>query len=342
MKKRIIFIIMLALLLLLQGCDVAAPKPENTTPITIGATQSEPKYLFAVSPDTAEAAKIFCEKVWELSGNTLSIGVIEAARPYYSLINSDAALAFLTTREIQPYNDCLDVFHAPFTFRDYTHFTMSANYQTLLEIINSEMSSLHVSGGFYTGTSFFLATQSLDSQQDLLSLFFDEEHIPVALTLPSSQIAGGLRRIGFEVVETNSADTRLAQLTDTENQAVIAEFTARELVSSGEWLNSSLTFINAPHNFSAMWLTGSKSFYSELTPRQAAAVQEATSFLFPVLDESNLRDESRIRMALTEEGYKISNLPDAFRTACNNAYYSAFEPSTLRDFALSQIVGIRR
>ena len=340
MLRRFLCVTIIILLLVLPGCNIYAPKAEPVSPITIGTTQSEPKYLFAVNSAEVAVATLFCEKVWDLSDGTLSIGVIETADPHNALTNDEAALAFLSAAELRQYNDCFDAFLAPFAFRDYSHLTMSSNYQPLFDIANQELETLHVFGGFYFGSSYFLASQPLADHQQILSLFFDEEAIPAALTLPNSRITEGFRRFGFDTREVISADERFLLLENAE--AVIAEFTTRELIASSEWLNSNLTFINVPHNFNIAWLTGTRTFYSELTPKQKAAVLEAQSHMFALLDESCLRDENRIVQGLSVQNFATSTLPEAFRTGCNNTYFSLLESSPLFDYAITQIEKIRQ
>ena len=344
MARRFLCITTLALLLVLVGCGVTQTKTETALPAATGNIQADPQYIFAVDKDSSEnvlaAAKLFCEKAWELSGGGLSVGVVEFDNAHRAVLSGEAAFAISQNRDIRMHSECFDAFLAPFIFKDYSHFTMSANYQPLLDTINNNSEGIRVIAGYYAGTSYFLAKQPLEDQQQLLGLFFDTETVPVALAPPGSSVIAGLGRIGFEVIEMSSANERLEQLEN--DKAVLAEFTVRELIDSSEWLNSGLSFINVPNNFGSLWFVCSEPLYSELNSKQKAAMIEANSYLFPLLDESSLRDESRILFAISEQGFKTSGLPEVFRVICDSAYFDGFSPSVLRVYAAGQISEIRR
>ncbi|MCL2068847.1 MAG: hypothetical protein FWH00_03015 [Oscillospiraceae bacterium] len=336
--------------LLTVGCGVYTPDADIVlheeytfaavpTPVLQPGIADPAGYSFALAPDAPDplrsAAMFFCDKVYELSGGKMIIEAVTSANPLRELSRGQAQFAFLSGRQAAGLSGYAAAMHMPFNYRNYMHYTMAANNAELLAILADDLSERHriiPLAGFYTGSSHFLSNIAyLNPGQ--------RESGETAVLLPGSNAEYGLSLFGYDLTAEPSYDIRFSLLQN--GGAVLIEVTSIELATNGSWIDAGFSYIPAMHDVSTQFLFVESGFWESLDDVSAAAVTEAKSCLFPIIDEAYLRRETMVTNLIAENHIiQVSGLPDSFTPAFRNAWRAHHEPDSMANHLTRLIAGI--
>lgn len=309
--------------LLLAGCATeihSAPVPLAEFPAGELPARQNMTVLVEASADALfhDAAELFADKISDYTGGMLTAEVRTTSNLAVDYAAGEGELAFLDTRRTPGFSPDFDTLTLPFWYKDYDNFTMGLNAGKLLDVLNDNTipeRNIRLLAAFYSGGGYLVAARPVSGGLPELD-DWDEDAPAAAALRPGSSLEPLLAGLGFSVAEETDAARRLEQV--AENRVFLAEFSGEELYDDF-WLEEGFSLVAAGHDLAPVWLLMDDRRYQELSERYQAAIREAVTYLFPVVDSGFLQRESALRERTRAQGATVERSFPALRSAAEDA-----------------------
>lgn len=344
----------LAALCACTGASISQPAevPDVSSPMPIHRFSEQPlrqNLVFLVEDGNdlfGEAAELFAKKVEDYSGGYLTVEMRKTENPTEDFLEKHGDFAFVDSRADGEFSELLTTLALPMLYKDYDTFTMALNSAAVLEVLAADLQRRNAVplAAFYGGGN-FLATLyprssggiDLDSVDGEAFSASGSAGIPLAALRDDSQIGQLLRKRSFELIEGWTAIERLQGING--GTVPLVDFSLEEL-ETVLFERSGVTVLHVGHNLSPEWLIVRADRYQAMPSHYQAAIQEAVTHLFPVLDGSVQKREAELVERLRQNSISVERSFSALQELADEAIQEERNGSYQKKYLLDLIFGM--
>lgn len=309
MKLKVIAALLIIAVLFCSCMSSGKTQSGNPTPLLLRPDEASARQTIVFLIDSAapdfykKGTEIFSQQASRLTDGLLTVELRTTISPSADFTAKKGQLVFLDSMKDQSFSKDFSTLASPMIYKDYESFTMVLNSKKMLNMLEdglSKESDIKLLGVFYSSSNYLVSSQPVTSGEIKFSP--PPEDLSTAIVRSeSSRISGVLQQYGYSVQANLNLLERISALED--GSAVLAEFSPEEILST-DWENKQLYPIVTNHSITPKWLAVSSETWQQLPDGHKSALIEASAYLYPIIDQGYLDQDSEVLRLLRLHGMR--------------------------------------